>query len=1131
MSDITNGQFGFNVARVVNGELLVGTSNGNNGSVFNLLVYSLANPASPTLVSNTTINYRFLSDLLVNSTGTAAYVPTNGFLYSFGTAYFRFGDLVSVDLTDPTQPVLGSALYTNEGQPDGGDMSEFGGTLVNDGLAYVTGLTPGGNNVTSNTGSLLVVNVADPKNMSLVKSLNIPGTFQLLNVAVQGNRALVAGIAGTESATVDFNATGVSNNLTLTLLDISNPDDPKILGSTLVTNEQYPINEAGAKTDVVSLGNGDFAVSDNDANGKPALLVVDPSNPNSIVVAATQVPSGVHGITVSGSELYATTSSGLSIYNIGQLVSDPVDVTVNLPAGASANIVPGSYNIPPTQVNTSPNGDSLVWDRTFASGNTTFTFSWQSTLSNVQAGQSIPVTTGASVAFQALGTPGTTSAPGTSVTGESIVSVSPATQTVQPGGTVTYDVRLTNPTKAPVTYYESVQHFSGLATYNLPYSVTVPANALVDEPLTFTSFADAPSGSFPFTVVVNDSQNEASGSAVATLDIAGTPILPADTTAHGVVLGLNPTQATAGQGNPARYVVQVTNTGSANDTYDLQITGLPSGINADFGQFNRTVPPGASNFRDTNLTLTPFQGTAPGRYNFTVKAVSTSQSAVSSTVNGTLTVTASGVSVSLSPQTAAPGSTLQATVTNTGSVTDTFSLALGGPGAQVSSLASKQVTLAPGASQIVPITTGPVSFAPSGPLNLTALATSQTNPGVQNEATTALMIPSTNGFTSQLSPATQALTRPGAATALVTVENTGNTEDEYQAVIAGTKGPITASLIGLNGQPTQAIPLFRLPGLSTGEIEVQTRLTGVGTGVVIIQVKSLTTGKAINMIATVTASSAASTRTSLSLSPVRAGTNGPVTLTATVATATTGSVTFTIDGKTQPPVALKLVKGQEQATLTLPSLAPGKHTFQAAYNGAGSFAASQSTVVTLVIAQPTDGPRITNVWRMGYHYDPTTLILGFNEALDPIRAANPNNYTIIAPDGHRIKVLSAIYNAASETVTLHPGEQLNLHLTYRLTVNGTAPGGLTDTRGNLLDGAGNNRAGSNYTTRITMANWTLVLPPPLLPVAPAPAPKTTRPLTLDLKTNTHPAGPVTLLKTVSASAKLTSAAATPSSTR
>ena len=56
-------------------------------------------------------------------------------------------------------------------------MAEFGGTLVNDQTAYVTGLTPGGGNVTDNTGNLLVVNVSDPTNMTITTP-DIPGTNQ-----------------------------------------------------------------------------------------------------------------------------------------------------------------------------------------------------------------------------------------------------------------------------------------------------------------------------------------------------------------------------------------------------------------------------------------------------------------------------------------------------------------------------------------------------------------------------------------------------------------------------------------------------------------------------------------------------------------------------------------------------------------------------------------------------------------------------------------------------------------------------------------------------------------------------------------------------------------------------------------
>jgi hypothetical protein len=189
-----------------------------------------------------------------------------------------------------------------------------------------------------------------------------------------------------------------------------------------VTNEQFPINEAGAKTVVVSLGNGDFAVSDTDEGGKPALLVVDPTNSSNIIVSAAQVPSGLHGITVSGDTLYATTSSGLSIYQIGQLVSDPVTITATLPPDTAVSIPASSFNIPPTQIITGKTADTLTWDRSFSAGDTTFNFTWQTGVSGVQAGEATPVTQGATSSF-VQGTPGTLNPPGTSVTGEAALAV------------------------------------------------------------------------------------------------------------------------------------------------------------------------------------------------------------------------------------------------------------------------------------------------------------------------------------------------------------------------------------------------------------------------------------------------------------------------------------------------------------------------------------------------------------------------------------------------------------------------------------------------------------------------------------------------------------------------------------
>src|SRR5205814_6092332 len=110
--------------------------------------------------------------------------------------------------------------------------------------------------------------------------------------------------------------------------------------------------------------------------------------------------------------------------------------------------------------------------------------------------------------------------------------------------------------------------------------------------------------------------------------------------------------------------------------------------------------------------------------------------------------------------------------TNTGTITDTFNLALAGPAALVASLGMDQVTLAPGASQMVPIRIGAVDFALPGKLNLTAVATSTSNPAIRGAAAAELSIPTTRGMTAEFSPAAQTLSHPGLATFLLMVHNT-----------------------------------------------------------------------------------------------------------------------------------------------------------------------------------------------------------------------------------------------------------------------------------------------------------------------------------------------------------------------
>ncbi len=420
-------------------------------------------------------------------------------------------------------------------------------------------------------------------------------------------------------------------------------------------------------------------------------------------------------------------------------------------------------------------------------------------------------------------------------------------QSADRNSTVTYTVTLLNPLPTDQTYTLSTTGLNGFGVSLAP-SITVKAGQSVTTPLTVTVPAGATPGTQAFEVLA---QTAAGARDSVEGQLAVQPQV--DVLSQALHMTLTPTKAAAGQGDSAVYTLTLTNVGETTDTYNLA-GSFPPGVAAAFSQTSITVPPGVSNSRQVTLTLTPAVGTAAGDDPFTVTATSTSDASVSATVHGTLTVLSNGVQVTLTPSTGAPGSTFQLKVTNTGTARDTFNLALGGPAALVAELATSQVTLAPGASQTVNVTTGAVSFAVQGPLTLTATATSQTNPAATSQATAAIDVPASTGLTADLSPGAQTLPAPGTTTFLLQVHNTGNSEDAYTASITGTSGPITATLIGLDGQPAQTVPVFRLPGLSTGAILVQTTATGLGQGNVHIQVHSLSNSNQAPTEATLTVS-------------------------------------------------------------------------------------------------------------------------------------------------------------------------------------------------------------------------------------------------------------------------------------
>ena len=190
-------------------------------------------------------------------------------------------------------------------------------------------------------------------------------------------------------------------------------------------------------------------------------------------------------------------------------------------------------------------------------------------------------------------------------------------------------------------------------------------------------------------------------------------------------------------------------------------------------------------------------------------------------------------------------------------------------------------------------------------------------------------------MSAQFAPAAKTLATPGVATFLLDVNNAGNSQDQYSATIVGTSGPVTASLVGLDGTPTQSIASFNLPALGTGALALDATISSAGQGTVTVVVKSLTTGQETTLVASISA------------------------------------------------------------------------------------------------AAGNDGPKVTLVQRYGIHMDRTTLVLTFDQPLDPTRATNVHEYRLLDWEGHVVPIVSAVYDPTTYTVTLHPkGASTSTTLTH-----------------------------------------------------------------------------------------------------
>jgi hypothetical protein len=300
----------------------------------------------------------------------------------------------------------------------------------------------------------------------------------------------------------------------------------------------------------------------------------------------------------------------------------------------------------------------------------------------------------------------------------------------------------------------------------------------------------------------------------------------------------------------------------------------------------------------------------------------------------------------------------------------------------------------------------------------------------------------------------------------------------YQGTPAGT---VTFSI---DGQPQPPVQLSLIGGLDEAVFATSTLSAGSHT-VTASYSGDAHVGPSSGSLASqqVTAPGLKSTTTRLTSSPNPSTAGQAVTITAIVSPSgtagkPTGSVTFTIDGISQPRALLRVVNGREEANLSVASLAKGTHTITAAYSGDSSFAPSAVTsalvqTVGAVTPPGADGPKVELVQRFGVHMQATSLVLTFDEALDPASAVSLKNYRLVDPNGSPVRISSAVLDAKTNSVTLRPAERINLHRKYHLTVIGTGPGGVKSAQGLLLDGTDAGTPDSNYNCSLTWRNVVL----------------------------------------------------------
>lgn len=791
-------------------------------------MYGLDDPAAPVLLGSTPYNTPAVYAHDLYTSGSFAFANTLVVGVDSRTGALRFvrGDLLSFDLSNPAAPQSLGLLYntSHTSNPGFAGSAYFMGTqsAVKKGVLYLTSST-GKDDANGGTGRLILVDATAPGTLSVADEILVPGTTLLAGIGIQGNRALVVG------STSGFAATGIEieGDIVITTLDVSDPWSPTGVGTPFVLTDAR-IGAYSARHNLLRISsgtNGWFFLSGLQVDGQDKFFAVDAMNADQLRLTEIDSPTPVTWTEPAGQLLYATSTSGLAVYDLGGLIGIPVTATVQLPQANAVRAVADSFDPTPDSMTEEDGILNCVWNIRLSATEAERMFQWQADVTELAPGESREVAR-AEVSFAALGLEATLPVPAAHVTGGRLLELAPARQTVQPATPADYTLSITNITDATVVF--AIELAGVPANWvEVPATASVPAHGQTQLALTLLSEAAAAEGDYSVVVrAVAAGMEDSVGGGLQLLGPARQP----DGRLSALHLELQPVRGIAGPGSSAEMTVRATQVGNVGDRFQFSIEA-PPGVHAVLEPAEATVLPGVDNFRDLGLRLTPDTPTAPGLRSFLVRSVSLDHPDVSATVVGELEVVAEGVTLDLQPGSGAPGTPFTLTVRNTGQVAQAYDLEPGGPLAPMIDLpASRTPLLPPGATHVLALPPASTDHLLPGATALLMRATAVGNPLVIATTRAEVVVPVHHAVEADFDPGWLIANEASGGTVLFTFRNAGNVEDVFRLSLKEITGPFEAALLGLDGTPDGELGPFRLPALSSGAVALQATAGDAATG-------------------------------------------------------------------------------------------------------------------------------------------------------------------------------------------------------------------------------------------------------------------------------------------------------------